>query len=301
MKWHPFTTALLFTVSASVGFLFTGHSTARAAAPLKVLIVDGQNNHDWKSTTPVMKRILEESGVFAVDVATSPAASADMRGFNPDFSAYNVVLTNYNGDAWSQKTQDALVNYMRSGGGMVVVHAADNSFPEWGEFNKMIALGGWGNRDEKWGPYIRWRDGKIVRDATPGRGGSHGKQHEYTIVTRDPKHPIMKGLPAQWLHAKDELYDRLRGPAENLTVLATAYSDTSTGGTGENEPMLMTIRYGKGRVFHTAMGHDASSISCVGFITTFLRGTEWAATGKVNRTAAIPKDFPSKNAVSVRK
>jgi uncharacterized protein len=302
MKWYPFTATLLFFAACAAGaLLFAGPSTARAEAPLKVLIVDGQNNHDWKSTTPVMKRILEESGVFAVDVATSPAQGADLSGFRPDFASYRVVLMNYNGDAWPQRTRDALVRYMNGGGGMVVVHAADNSFPEWGEFNKMIALGGWGDRDEKWGPYIRWREGKIVRDATPGRAGSHGKQHEYAVVTRDPGHPIMKGLPVQWLHAKDELYDRLRGPAENLTVLATAYSDTSTGGTGENEPMLMTVRYGKGRVFHTAMGHNASSISCVGFITTLLRGAEWAATGAVKRTAPVPKDFPAKDRVSVRK
>ncbi len=281
--------------------LMMGNLAASAAPPIRVLVVDGQNNHDWKSTTPVIKRILEDSGVFTVQVTTSAPEKGDMSGFRPDFAAFDVILMNYNGDAWPAETQRALEKFMRDGGGMVVVHAADNAFPEWTEFNKMIALGGWGNRDEKWGPYIRWREGKIVRDMTPGRGGSHGRQHEYTVITREPDHPIMKGLPAQWLHASDELYDRLRGPAENLTVLATAYSDTSTGGTGEHEPMLMTIKYGKGRVFHTAMGHDASSISCVGFITTFLRGMEWAATGKVSRTAAVPKDFPALNKVSVRK
>ncbi len=275
--------------------------TASAAGPIRVLIVDGQNNHDWKSTTPVMKKILEDSGVFAVDVATSPAQGADMNGFSPDFARYGAVLMNYNGDPWPRATRDAFEKYVRGGGGLVIMHAADNSFPEWKEFNLMIGLGGWGERNEKSGPYIRFRDGKFVRDMTPGRGGSHGRQHEFTVVTRNPKHPIMKGLPLEWTHAKDELYDRLRGPAENLTVLATAYSDTSTGGTGEHEPMLMTIAYGKGRVFHTAMGHDGSSISCVGFIATFLRGTEWAATGKVKRTEKVPADFPSPGKTSVRK
>ena len=274
--------------------------TAYAAEPIRLLIVDGQNNHDWKSTTPVMKKILVDSGVFAVDVATSPAQGADMSGFRPDFFRYGVVVMNYNGDAWPQATRDAFERYVHGGGGLVIVHAADNSFPEWKEFNLMIGLGGWGDRNEKSGPYIRYRDGKFVRDMTPGRGGSHGKQHEFMVVTRNPKHPIMKGHPLEWTHAKDELYDRLRGPAEKLTVLATAYSDTSTGGTGEHEPMLMTIAYGKGRVFHTAMGHDGSSISCVGFITTFLRGTEWAATGKVKRTEKVPADFPSKGKSSVR-
>lgn len=292
--------ALLFA-AGMIALFVAENRTVQAAAPVRVLLVDGQNNHDWKSTSPVMKRILEESGVFSVEVATSPPEKDDMSGFKPDFAAYDVLLMNYNGDSWPRETQDALTRYMRNGGGMVVVHAADNSFPHWAEFNKMIALGGWGDRNEKWGPYIRWRNGTFVKDATPGRGGSHGRQHEYTVTLRDTKHPITKGLPAEWLHVKDELYDRLRGPAENLTVLATAYSDTSTGGTGEHEPMLMVIRYGKGRVFHTAMGHDASSISCVGFITTFLRGTEWAATGKVRRTAKIPGDFPGKTRVSVRK
>jgi len=288
--------AAAFGVSAVV---FVEPSSA--AAPIRVLIVDGQNNHDWKSTTPVLKRILEDSGAFAVDVATSPPQGSDMSGFRPAFARYAAVLMNYNGEDWQQAARDDFERYVRSGGGLVVVHAADNSFPEWKEYNLMIGLGGWGNRDEKWGPYIRWRDGKFVRDATPGRGGSHGKPHEYTVVIRGPNHPITRGLPREWRHAKDELYDRLRGPAEHFTVLATAFSDTSTGGTGEHEPMLMTIAYGKGRVFHTAMGHDAFSISCVGFITTLLRGTEWAATGEVKRTAAVPADFPSADRVSVRR
>src|SRR5437764_4057702 len=130
------------------------------AAPRKALIVDGQNNHAWKETTPVLKKLLEETKLFTVDVATSPAKGADMSGFKPDFAAYAVVVLNYNGDSWAPATKEAFENYVRGGGGVVIYHAADNAFPEWKEFNEMIAVGGWGNRKADYGSAIRYRDGK---------------------------------------------------------------------------------------------------------------------------------------------
>ncbi|MEA3225382.1 MAG: family 16 glycoside hydrolase, partial [Planctomycetota bacterium] len=267
--------------------------------PLKALIVDGQNNHDWKGTTPVLKSLLEETGLFAVDVATSPAKKQPMDSFKPNFAKYDVVVSNYTGDEWPKETQDALVDYMKNGGGLVVYHAADNAFPNWKEWNEMIAVGGWGGRNEKSGPKIRYRDGKIVMDRSPGRGGSHGPQHDFQIIVRDRNHDITAGLPEKWMHTKDELYSELRGPAKNVTVLATAYADPSKKGTGEHEPMLMTIRYGKGRVFHTALGHAAEQLRCIGFIVTFQRGAEWAATGQVTQME-VPDDFPTADKVSLR-
>lgn len=268
----------------------------------KALIIDGQNNHQWQQTTPVMKSQLEATGLFDIDVLTSPPKGADFSSFKPEFKKYSVVISNYNdfggGTVWPEPVQKDLEQYVSGGGGFVVVHAADNAFPNWVEFNKMIALGGWMGRNEKSGPYVRYRDGKMVKDMTPGNGGHHGRQHEYQVATREPNHPIMKGLPPIWKHTQDELYDSLRGPAENLTVLATAYSDKSTGGTGEHEPALMVINYGKGRVFHTILGHSAETMKCVGFMVTFQRGVEWAATGKV--TQKVPADFPSADKVSLR-
>lgn len=273
------------------------------AAPRKALIIDGQNNHQWAQTTPVIKKILEDSGLFTVDVATTPPKGSDMSSFKPDFKPYTVVISNYSdyggGGVWPPETQTAFENYVRSGGGFVSVHAADNAFPMWKEYNLMIGLGGWSGRNEKDGPYVRFRDGKIVRDMKPGKGGHHGKRHPYVVVNRDTAHPIVKGLPAEWMHEEDELYEQMRGPAENLHVIATAWADPATGGSGENEPTLMTIRYGKGRVFHTTLGHDVAAMQCVGFVVTLQRGTEWAATGKVTQKA--PADFPNSAKVSLRK
>lgn len=271
-----------------------------AAPPYKALLVDGQNNHKWQETTPVLRQILADSGLFAVDVATSPAKGQDMSAFQPNFAGYDVVVSNYNGEEWCPKAKAALLDHVRGGKGFVVVHAANNAFPKWREYNEMIGLGGWGGRNEASGPYLRFRDGKLVRDTQPGPGGHHGKQHPFQVVIRDPGHPITAGLPAAWMHAQDELYDKLRGPAENIDVLATAYASPETGGSGEHEPMLFTVRYGEGRVFHTPMGHSADAMRCVGFIVTTVRGAEWAASGKVTRTD-LPADFPTADAVSVRK
>jgi len=276
---------------------FTLDSDVNAAASLKALIVTGQNNHNWQVSSPILKLMLQETGLFKVDIAKSPEHGENMDSFRPNFSGYNVVVLDYNGDLWPDATQKAFVEYVRNGGGVVVYHAADNSFPGWKQYNEITGLGGWRGRNEKWGPYIRWRDGKVVRDMTPGRGGNHGPRHAFLVVNRNTKHPITKGLPEKWMHAEDELYSQLRGPAKNLTILATAYADPAQKGTGENEPILFTIRYGKGRIFHTVLGHagggDGSPVAlqCGGFIVTFQRGAEWAATGKV--TQPVPADFPT--------
>lgn len=274
-------------------------SSVFADPPLKALIIEGQNNHGvWPKTTKMMKRYLEESKLFAVDVATTAKNGTDPE-FKPEFKKYNVVVSNYNGAPWPEETKKAFLDYMQNGGGFVVVHAADNSFGDWKEYNEIIGLGGWGGRNEKSGPYVYFDDaGKPVRDEAKGNGGSHGAQHPFQVIVRNGEHPITKGMPKEWMHANDELYDRLRGPAEHMNVLATAFADKGKGGTGRHEPMLFTIEYGKGRCFHTPMGHGADSQECVGFITTLQRGTEWAATGKV--TVGIPSDFPTADKVSSR-
>ncbi|HEV2135660.1 MAG TPA: ThuA domain-containing protein [Terracidiphilus sp.] len=271
------------------------------AAPIRVMILDGESAgpyHNWRLTTPVLKAELEETGLFAVTVVTAPPSSGDMTSFHPNFSDYQVVVMNYDAPDWPENLRTEFERYVSNGGGLVIVHAADNAFPGWPAFNQMIGIGGWRHRNESAGPYWFFKDGKLTSDASPGLAGQHGARLPFQVVTRDAGHPIMKGLPQVWMHANDELYAGLRGPGKNMTVLATAYSDPKNKGTGRDEPMIMVLHYGRGRIFHTTMGHDVFALSCVGFMTIFQRGTEWAATGRV--TQKVPADFPTAKTVSYR-
>ena len=288
---------ILLSIVILTGIIVSTNS-CKEEAKYKALIVTGQNtSHDWTVSAPILKQILESTCLFSIKTATTPEKGADMSGFTPDFSKFDLVVLDYDGDAWPEPTKSAFVEFVKNGGGVVVYHAANNPFPDWKEFNEIAGLGGWGNRNENSGPYIYYRKDSLIRDTAPGSGGSHGPQHEYLVKTRNAEHPVMKGLPTSWMHTKDELYQELRGPAENIDILATAYADTVMKGTGRDEPVLFTVTYGKGRIFHTVLGHvgkktdEYPAVECVGFIVTLQRGAEWAASGQV--TQDIPAEFPN--------
>ena len=306
-------------------FVYPQQQSDPASKTIKTLIVDGQNNHDqWPKITYLLKSQMEDTGLFTVDVERTAFTwkgddfLEDFRiddlpkgqslekpkpdpGYSPNFSNYDLVICNFGWNAapWPEETKKNLETFIADGGGLVVFHAADNSFPQWEAYNKMIGLGGWGDRTEKDGPYVYYNnENELVRDTSVGKAGAHGPQSEYQIQVRKADHPITKGMPLTWMHTKDELYNSLRGPAENMEVLATAYSDPEKKGTGRHEPALMALTYGKGRIFHNIMGHVDYSVQCVGFLTSMLRGAEWAATGKVAQE--IPSDFPTATESSSR-
>lgn len=288
---------------AAVGLLAVLAAAPRAAAPIPVMLLDGESGgpwHKWQLTTPLLKKALDETGLFAVEVVTAPANKGTLTDFKPDFSKYRVVVMNYDApdERWTPELKASFEQFVRGGGGLVSVHAADNAFPGWAAFNEMIGVGAWRGRTEKAGPLWYLKDGKLTSDETPGNAGTHGRRVPFAVTTRDAGHPITRGLPAKWMHQGDELYAHLRGPGKNMTVLASAFSDPANAGSGREEAVLMVLPFGKGRVVHTTLGHDINGMSCVGFVTILQRSTEWAATGAV--TQKVPATFPTEKTVSYR-
>jgi len=333
----PYATKTLTFLS----LLCLGWKCSLGSPSIPVLIVDGQNNHDWQSTTDALHATLKATNRFAVEVETAPqtksvkgirapksdapeylkesyqsfrsvhqatdktskeAEETAWKNWNPFKGEHQAVVLNYNGREWAQETKESAVAFVREGGGLVLVHAANNAFRNWDAYNEMIGLG-W--RPASFGDCIKWevlrnRPFVACKDCTSG----HGSQHPFQVSVRKPDHPIMKGIPATWMHGKDELYHNMRGPAKNLTILSSAFSDPKQRGTGEHEPITYEVKYGKGRVIVTTMGHfwngqtEWDGLHCVGFQTIFARSVEYAARGKV--TLPIPPGFPKAKEASIR-
>jgi type 1 glutamine amidotransferase len=239
---------------------------------VRVLILSGRNNHDWRTSTPFLEKILNDTGRFDVRLEEEP------NGINADTLApYDVLVDDYCGPRWPEVTEKAIEAFVRSGKGLVTVHAAD--YP----FVGLTVLGANQVRTTVIEPvWEEWK--RLVGAFWVDQGGvktGHHARYTFKLKWTDPQNPIVKGLDEDY-HATDEFYTNFGyAPDVKVNVIATAFDDTKHGGAGKDEPVLMTLQYGQGRVFHTILGHDLTALVEPGFTVTFLRGTEWAATGKV--------------------
>ena len=207
--------------------LFAAAGLGVAETPIRVLIVDGYSNHDWRLTTALIRGILEPTGLFAVHVSTAPPAkeAPGWDAWRPNFSDYDVVIQTCNdlggGPAWPRAVQEDFEAYVRGGGGVYVWHAGNNAFADWPAYNEMIGLG-WRKKD--FGPALAVEaDGKIIRlPAGEGSDTGHGARLD-TVVRRLGNHPIHSGLPREWRTPDIEVYYYARGPAQNLEVLSYGF------------------------------------------------------------------------------
>jgi type 1 glutamine amidotransferase len=277
---------------------------AQKEKSIRVLIVDGFSNHDWKQTTAVAKWILEKSNLFQVDVSTVPADSLERMAWRPDFKKYKVIIQNTN-NIWTQQTrwpreaELLLEKYVKNGGGLYILHSGNNSFTHWAEYDKMIGLG-WRPQESGYALEID-ADKNIIRiPPGQGKGTSHGKRFNAIIQILN-RHPINSGYPASWKTADTEIYNFPRGYAQSTTVLSYAYDSTATK---RMWPVEWTVAYGKGRVYNSSLGHlwkgdiYPAGYRCIGFQTTLIRATEWLATGKVS--FPVPDDFPTADLISLK-
>ncbi|MGE0449831.1 MAG: ThuA domain-containing protein [Vicinamibacterales bacterium] len=264
-------------MACGVGAVLSAQQPPAGPPKTQVLIVTGQNGHDWRGTTPLLRKALEDTQKFEVRV------TEEFRGAGPETLApYDLVVLNYFERGrpelrWGAKTEAAFLDWLRAGKGVVVYHFSMAAFDGWTDYEKISG----GN----------WRP----------NNGHHSARHDFTVDIRDQEHPITRGLKLSFPQTNDELYGNLRWqPSGSYHVLATAYDDHELykasrtdarapqplEGAGAHEPMLWTTEYGQGRVFVTALGHDGEVVQTPAFVTTFTRGAEWAATGNV--TISVP-------------
>lgn len=272
---------------------------------IKLLIVEGVSNHDWRHRLALVQEILGKDGSFDTDVSLTPSAAGDpaWARWRPDFAKYDVVLSGYNNlggkPRWPAEVEKSFAEFVHNGGGFYCYHEANNSFAEWPEYNRIIGLG-W--RRKEFGQAIIVQPDESLRFLPPGEGGGtgHGERTDVTVHQLG-EHPIHRGLPRQWMAADLEVYCYARGPATELTAIAYAADPR----THVQFPVEWTVRYGKGRVFVSTYGHvwagqaDPKGMHCAAFQTIMVRALKWLA-GR-DPGGAAPADFPSAAAISLRK
>jgi hypothetical protein len=286
--------ALMSTLSLS--------AASDTSSKIRVLIVDGYSNHNWQLTTEVIRGIIEPTGLFEVDVSTAPE-TADADGWDewrPQFSNYDVVIQTCNSIGgrpdWPGEVKAAVEEYVRIGGGVYIWQSANNSFPEWPEYNQMIGLG-WRKADFGWAIRVD-EDGTVIR-IPPGEGGKtgHGPRHD-TVVHRLGDHPIHAGMPSKWKTPDIEVYVYARGPAENLQVLSYGLNPMND----MYWPLEWTIEYGQGRLYNSTFGHvwtddkvEPDRMKCIGLRTIVVRTLQWLAEREIDWP--MPEDFPTESEI----
>lgn len=292
-------------LAISSGFVISAMAGESTPPPIRLMLIDGFGNHDWRGTTRLIRDIIGSRKDFQTVISTAPASTAvpDFENWCPDLENCDVVIQTCNdingsGPLWNERARRNFETFVSKGGGVFVFHSANNAFPKWDAYNEMIGLG-W--RDQSFGSAIRIRTDETLEFIPPGEGKStgHGARSDRAIH-RLGNHPIHNGFPRVWMTPLIEVYTHARGPAKNVEVLSWAEDPA----TRERWPIEWTVAYGQGRIYTSTFGHvwkdekDPVNLRCAGFQTLFVRALQWLAKRDVD--PVLPEDFPTESAVSLR-
>jgi hypothetical protein len=227
---------------------------ARAAdAPkkIKVLLVTGDDVpvHPWLVTSSAIKEMLVSSGRFDVQICEDPGV-LDSAAILARYDLVFLDFYNAHLPTLSPQGKQNLLDFVSGGKGFAVCHLSSASFKEWPEFRQLC--------------------GRCWVMGTSG----HGPRGVFQARIAQKDNPITQGL--EDFQADDELYGKLQGDAP-INVLVEADSDWSH----KTEPLVFTLEYGKGRVFHETFGHDGRALGNPTVQKLIQRGCQWAATGQV--------------------
>ena len=260
-KIAPLSLSMVSILAVSIGCLAADEN------PIRVLVLTGRNNHNWKATTPVLQEMYEQSGQFAVEVTDEPHRMTSQM-----LSRFDVIVSNWcawpdvTGRQWGPTAEKAFTRFLRGGKGFALFHAASATFHDWPEYQQMAGA--------------TWKLGQT----------GHGRIHDFTVRITNSDHPVTQGL--RDFVIRDELWHRM-GKQDDIRVLGEAYSAKDAGGSGQAEPVVICTQFGKGRCFYNILGHDARTMRNPAWRTLMLRGTQWAATGNVTIPAAKPWPDPT--------
>ena len=244
------------SVVLGVALTLSMPALGQETTPIRVLILSGSNNHDWQKTTPCIQQILDANDRFAVRITEQPKTCSAQ-----DFANTDVIVSNYNAFGkdksvtdWPEGTKTAYLNFIRQGGGHVMIHAGGSSFYDWPEYHRIAA---------SWGPKT-----------------SHGPMHTFQVDVAVPDHPLVRGMTS--FTTRDELWNNTAFP-KHSQVLLTAQSVKDKAGTGQAEAMLCVSSYGKGRCVNLMLGHDVAAMTQVAFQQLLRRSCVWVGQSRVSK------------------
>ena len=217
--------------------------------PILILTGNEYPGHPWKQTAPALAEILRKDARLEVTVVEDPAFLA-----SPKLHNYAAIVLNYMN--WKspdpgEAARENLRKFVAEGKGLVLFHFACGAFQEWPEFRNLAG--------RAWDPKLR----------------GHDPRGPFRVNIIDIDHPITAGLPS--FDTDDELYTCLAGDTP-IHILANARSKVD----GKDYPMAFVLDYGKGKVFHSVLGHDLKAMEPEGVKALYLRGTLWSAGMKID-------------------